>query len=503
MALMLSISSSISSSMASSSCRNSVTGVDHAFGDLAPYTSNLTAAQCCAKCSATQGCLLWVLETDSHCPGCCFLKKTVSCTPCASLPTLTTTISVPCTRAMASRVSGNWTCPPTLAPTPPPVGPPLPAPVSQLSARFRNWTYYVGPYDGFVVPPKAGNFRGQTLTDTAVVYEKSEQDTLPGRYRLTYLFFNGTNGANGYEAAIATSDDLLHWSFGKGGDDGNGIALKRSPVPGAYDYGGVTLGGFLFSSNILRGPRKLRMLNGSYWALYGCYPSRAGYEAGIGGQGVAYSKDGVAWERWSETTPVVPGATKTVVPWNQAWSSHEVYQPFLLEVNNTFYDFYNAAGVNQFGASAEESGIATLPAAANFPGVPKAGGGAFDTAWRPHTASPVIRSGSKDAFDANMASDPKIFWDAEQHVYVCFYFGVGGASHGHASILVAFSVNLIDWEKDPTPLYLAGGHPSGIDSMHTHKISIVYDDEGVGYMYYTAVGGKGRGIALLTSKPVE
>ena len=50
------------------------------------------------------------------------------------------------------------------------------------------------------------------------------------------------------------------------------------------------------------------------------------------------------------------------------------------------------------------------------------------------------------------------------------------------------------------PLYRAGGHPSGIDADHAHKISIIFDGEGVGYLYYTAVsGGNRRGIALLTS----
>jgi hypothetical protein len=57
-------------------------------------------------------------------------------------------------------------------------------------------------------------------------------------------------------------------------------------------------------------------------------------------------------------------------------------------------------------------------------------------------------------------------------------------------------------DKDERPLYRAGGHPNGIDSQFAHKVSIIYKD-GVGYLYYTAVGGKGRGIALLTSEPVK
>ena len=58
-------------------------------------------------------------------------------------------------------------------------------------------------------------------------------------------------------------------------------------------------------------------------------------------------------------------------------------------------------------------------------------------------------------------------------------------------------------DKDERPLYRAGGHPDGIDAQHAHKISIIYDDKGVGYLYYTAVGPKGRGIALLTSEPLQ
>ena len=94
-------------------------------------------------------------------------------------------------------------------------------PVSVLSAKYRNWTYYNGSFDGFVVPPTAGDFSGQTLTDTAIVFEKTPEDTLPGRFRMSYLFYNGTDGGYGYEAAIATSDDLLNWSFGQGGDNGS------------------------------------------------------------------------------------------------------------------------------------------------------------------------------------------------------------------------------------------------------------------------------------------
>ena len=254
-------------------CAASTTGIDFAFGDLGVHTAGHTPASCCALCESTAACKLWVLETDTTCAGCCYMKAAVSCEDCELVPK-----GSPCTRPHASRIAGNWTCAPTLSPTPaPPAGPPLPAPVSQLSARFRNWSYFIGDHDGFVIPPLAGNFSGQMKTDTAVVFEKTPDDTLPGRWRMTYLFYNGTAGGNGYETAFATSDDLLHWSYGAGGEYGTGMALKRSAVPGTYDYGGVTLGGMLYTTSDMRAPRRLRKINGSYWALYGCYDSRSGY----------------------------------------------------------------------------------------------------------------------------------------------------------------------------------------------------------------------------------
>ena len=313
----------------------------------------------------------------------------------------------------------------------------LPAPPAQLSLPYRNWTYYNPPtHGGFVVPPLAGGFAGQTLTDTAVVFERAPEDALPGRYRMTYLWYNGTKGGNGYEVGLALSDDLLTWTFGQGGDAG--LVFARNPVPGSYDYGGVTLGGMLWQNASLRSPRRLQkrraattVVDGGgaskYYALYGCYPSRGGYEQGSGGQGMAVSDDGVSWSRLSDTVPVTAGASASSAP----WENREVYQPFLLENNGTFYDFYNAAGTNQYGASAEESGIANLPAA-EFPGLapgPASSAAVSEAAtslpsfsssssstsqWKLNPLSPVIASGPKGSCDTAMASDPKVFWDEKQ-----------------------------------------------------------------------------------------
>jgi predicted GH43/DUF377 family glycosyl hydrolase len=82
-----------------------------------------------------------------------------------------------------------------------------------------------------------------------------------------------------------------------------------------------------------------------------------------------------------------------------------------------------------------------------------------------------------------------------------FYFGVGG---GRAHIMAAFSRDLLHWKAHPEPLYKAGGHPGGLDGQHAHKTSLVHDPASdMFYLYYCAVGSKGRCIALLTSKPLE
>jgi predicted GH43/DUF377 family glycosyl hydrolase len=77
------------------------------------------------------------------------------------------------------------------------------------------------------------------------------------------------------------------------------------------------------------------------------------------------------------------------------------------------------------------------------------------------------------------------------------YFGVG---RGGAHIMIAFSRDLKHWTAHPEPLYKSGGHPDGLDRQYAHKISLVYNPKNeTFYMYYCAVGDKGRGIGLITS----
>lgn len=62
---------------------------------------------------------------------------------------------------------------------------------------------------------------------------------------------------------------------------------------------------------------------------------------------------------------------------------------------------------------------------------------------------------------------------------------------------------MLAWTKATHPLYMAGGHPQGLDKCECHKVWLTGDgkDDSTMYMYYTADSCSGRGIALLTSKP--
>ena len=103
-------------------------------------------------------------------------------------------------------------------------------------------------------------------------------------------------------------------------------------------------------------------------------------------------------------------------------------------------------------------------------------------------------------FDANFCSDPKVFRDGDH--WLMIYFGM---ARGSAQIMIAFSRDLLQWTSDPTPLYKAGGNPSGLDQTYAHKISLVRNPaNGIFYLFYCAVcKERGRGVGLITSAPLR
>jgi len=334
-----------------------------------------------------------------------------------------------------------------------------PLPMSTIrawSARFRGWHYW--PEAIIPADPKIPGFEGFVNPDAPCVYQ------LPGKPNRWYMSFIAFNG-QGYNSFVAESTDLIHWQHPR-------LAMGFGP-PGSFDHGGSVIGAFLYQSYDIRAPRVLKRRAGKFWTLYGAYPKQGGYELRPGFEGVAFSEDGLTWKR-ARSQPILSVFDADAGEWERDC----IYQPWLVEEGGRFYDFYNAAH-----GSVEQTGVA------------------FSKdlfLWDRYPGNPVVRV-QAGGYNAEFASDPKVFRDGDH--WVMFFFGVG---HGGAHIMVAYSRDLLHWTVDPEPLYKAGGHPGGLDAQYAHKISLVYNPANqTFYLYYCAVGVHGRCIGLLTSKPLR
>jgi hypothetical protein len=329
------------------------------------------------------------------------------------------------------------------------------ATLDQWSAPYRGWHYWPDP----IIPadPKIPGYEAFRNTDVPCVYQ------LPGQAERWFMSFIAFDG-KGYNSFVAESRDLVRWTHPR-------LAMGFGP-PGQFDFGGCVVGAFLYESYEVKAPRVLKRHNGKYWSLYGCYPRQGGYELRPGYEGVAISDDGLAWRR-AKDQPILSVHDADC----GAWEKSCIYQPWLVEHQRRFYNFYNAAQ-----GSREQMGLALSDDLLN---------------WKRYSGNPIVRN-RPGGYDADFCSDGKVFRDGDH--WTMFYFGVG---HGGAHIMVAFSRDLLHWTAHPEPLYKAGGHPGGLDRQYAHKISLVYHPKSdTFFMHYCATGNKGRCIGLLTSRPI-
>ncbi|MFB6138410.1 MAG: hypothetical protein ABEJ42_08775 [Halobacteriaceae archaeon] len=327
--------------------------------------------------------------------------------------------------------------------------------VAAWTAPFTDWYYY--PEHVIPSAPGVAGFEDVTRTDIPTVF------SIPGRemWFLSYVGFNG----DGYRSFVAESTDLIEW-------ENHRLAMGFGDE-GDWDHGGRTLGAYLYESYDLDAPRRLKEVDGSYWSLFGAYPEQGDYEIRPGSEGVARSDDGLTWERARDES-ILSVYDEDCAEWEEDC----IYQPWLLEHEGTYYDFYNAAN-----GSVEQTGLALSEDLHE---------------WDRYDGNPVVEVGPEDSYNEVFSSDPKVYWH-DNH-WVMFFFGVGRDA---AHIMLAFSRDLEHWTVNPEPIYEAGGHPHGIDERFAHKTSLVYEpDEDRYYLFYNAVGSEGRGIGLLTSSPL-
>lgn len=137
-----------------------------------------------------------------------------------------------------------------------------------LSARYRNWHYY----PTWIIPPSCMNAATCTNTTPGAAGGTTDVFTLwttpdsPGLFRAVYLQMDSV----GYETYMATSSDMLTFNLSEPtlapGQPGVIFSPRAGrpplhdtkPVPGAFDYGGVTFIGPLLENYTVGAPAVLK-----------------------------------------------------------------------------------------------------------------------------------------------------------------------------------------------------------------------------------------------------
>ena len=181
------------------------------------------------------------------------------------------------------------------------------------------------------------------MTDVPTVFQ------LPGDKKWYMTFIGSTARATSRSSPRATIS--LHWTNMR-------LAMGYGPK-GSFDHGGVVLGAFLYEDYDIKAPRTLKKKDGKYCSLYGAYPRQGGYELRPGYEGVASSEDGLTWRR-AKDEPILSVHQKDC----GTWEKDCIYQPWLVEHDGRYYNFYNAANghIEQMGLalSGRSPGVETL-----------------------------------------------------------------------------------------------------------------------------------------------
>ncbi len=269
----------------------------------------------------------------------------------------------------------------------------------------------------------------------------------------------------GYEGCIARSDDLLHWkplgtilSFKKEGWD----AWQASPSVALVDHN-------------WGGSGELLPFKDKYWFTY------------LGGAGKGYEPDplkiGVAWtDKPTEVKEWIRHPLPIMAPED---SDARMFEKTTLYKTNVIWDKEKRLGapfIVYYNGKALE----------NKKSVERIGMAISDDMihWHRYGTGPVIDNGS------GISGDPQLVRMGD--LWVMFYFGAFWKPKAFDTF--ACSRDLVHWRKWQGPPLIAPSEPW--DNIYAHKPWLIKVN-GIVYHFYCAVGDKGRGIALATSKPVK
>ncbi len=274
-----------------------------------------------------------------------------------------------------------------------------------------------------------------------------------GKYYMTYVCHNG----DGYNTAIAYSDDLLHW-------EKLGIILDMGKTG---DWDEFNAAGFIIREFSWGKVPKLHKKNGFYYMPY-IGSCEAGYERGVISMGIASSENLLeGWKKY-ENNPVM----RPQYPYEGV----KLWKQFVIFSDGKYIDYYNA------GSNPEQICIAFSDDLFY---------------WNRYDNNPVIsKTETENGFWGQYISgDPN---DIQKicGVWVMFYF-----TDTPDGFLDSFAVSedLISWKKSHIALT---NRNNGYDSTYAHKPCVIKHN-GIVYHYYCATGSEGRVIALKTSKQFD
>lgn len=294
-----------------------------------------------------------------------------------------------------------------------------------------------------------------------------------------YMMYTGYDG-KGYQTALATSDDLLHWTH-------KGIIMGRLPEDSPrWDRVGAAATWIIKESDNLYDVPRLRKVDGKYWLVYHSYPS-VGYEAGPAEISLAWCEDEelLEWHRLEE--PVF--SCKDGADWEKGG----LYKACIVQFDGIWYLFYNAKDTQKRWI--EQTGMAKSKDLFH---------------WERCPENPVLKVRPPEAWCSRFLSDPYIVKDGD--TYLNFFFGYDGKVYKNAQEGLALSKDLVHWEQVEEPI-VPSGAPGDIDEGHAHKASIFYYD-GTLYHFYcatrpwkegdpTKIFEEFRTIAVAASKPLS
>lgn len=286
---------------------------------------------------------------------------------------------------------------------------------------------------------------------------------------MTFIGFDGI----GYRTGLASSMDLMHWRK-------EGMIIDRGPAGSPTEYN-AALSWIVRDSDVF-GNGDLLPIKGRLLGTYHAYPA-PGYESGPASIGLAWSDNLQRWQLDPFCLQAKDGA---------AWEQGGLYKSCLVSHLGRYYMFYNAKNRDEW-PWLEQIGLAVSDDLVS---------------WKRYPESPVLPVGGSGAWDECFASDPYVLRTGD--TWVMFYYGL--AKDGHARDGVAFSEDLLHWEKAPEPLVDVGA-PGSLDSQYAHKPAVFFS-KGTLYHYYCAVSPalqpvhgaiknrELRGIGLRTSRLV-